>query len=320
MSDKDWQPSASLQMLKARADLLSTVRAFMADKNILEVETPVLCSAAVTDPNLESLTTQLHHPARTAPQSFYLHTSPEYAMKRLLVAGSGPIYQIVHVFRDDEAGRLHNPEFTMLEWYRPGFDHHQLMDELDQLLQMLSFKTAHKQTYASAFSSAVGVDPHTAEIPALQQLAIKHGLSSPLENRSALLDFIFSHCIADKLGHEQPEFIYDYPACQAALSRITNTQPPVAERFELFINGMEIANGFHELTDAAEQRARFHQDNEQRRLSGKPVHALDERFLAALEQGLPSCAGVALGLDRLLMAITGSQDIRQMMAFTIDRI
>ena len=291
----------------------------MAAHGVLEVETPVLVNAAVSEPNIDSFETPFRHPGEINKQKLFLHTSPEYAMKRLLASGSGPIYQICHVFRNDEAGKLHNPEFTMLEWYRPGYDHHQLMEELGKLLIALNLKPAQKITYTEAFEDKAGFNPHTAELTALQKHAASKGLTSEVEDRATLLDFIFSHSVCDTLGHDAPVMVYDFPACQAALAQITKTNPPVAERFELFINGMEIANGFHELCDADEQKNRFIQDNLKRKKSGKQEINIDQRFLDALEHGLPACAGVAVGIDRLLMAMHQCKDIRDVIAFPIDR-
>lgn len=314
-----WQPGVSLEMLGLRARLLQQIRSFMADRNILEVDTPVLGHYAVTDPNLQSLATVFRHPGNKAAGNLYLHTSPEVPMKRLLAGGSGAIYQICHVFRDAEAGRLHNPEFTLLEWYRPGYDHHDLMQEMNELLQWLNLKPAVKKTYADVFIEAVGINPHTAELSALKRSALETGLVSGMDERSDLLDYLFSHRVHGTLGMDQPLLLYDYPACQAALSRIRTGEPPVAERFELFINGMEIANGFHELCDAGEQRARFEDDQQRRRRAGKPEHLPDENLLQALVAGLPPCAGVALGLDRLLMVITQRDNIDAVIPFTVNR-
>jgi lysyl-tRNA synthetase class 2 len=319
MTSNTWQPSVSQEMLKARAHLLEKIREFMSAQGVLEVETPVLVNAAVSEPNIDSFETTFQHPGEPDKQNLYLHTSPEYAMKRLLASGSGPIYQICHVFRNDEAGKLHNPEFTMLEWYRPGYDHHQLMDELDKLLISLSFKPAIKTTYADVFKEKAGINPHIAELKELQRVAAVNGLTSNINDKATLLDFIFSHCVSDHLGHESPIMIYDYPACQAALARITDTKPQVAERFELFINGMEIANGFHELCDADEQKKRFIQDNLKRKQSGKCEIGMDQRFLDALEHGLPPSTGVAVGVDRLLMAMYDCKNIHDVIAFPIDR-
>ncbi|OGT77019.1 MAG: EF-P lysine aminoacylase GenX [Gammaproteobacteria bacterium RIFCSPLOWO2_02_FULL_47_50] len=314
-----WQPAVSFEMLLARARLLEKLRKFMNKHGILEVETPILVDAAVSDPHIESFETALQYPGGRHIRKHFLHTSPEYAMKRLLASGSGPIYQICRVFRDNEIGKYHNPEFTMLEWYRPEYDHHQLMDELDELLQVLNFKPAQKKTYAEVFKEKTDLDPHTTALVELQKTATDYGYTAQGDERSVLLDFIFSHCVCDHLGHECPHMIYDFPVVQSALARIRHSDPPVAERFELFIHGLEIANGFHELCDAGEQKKRFVQDNLQREKSGKPEVFIDEKFIEALKYGLPPCAGVAVGVDRLLMAMHHCTDIREVIAFPVDR-
>ena len=314
-----WQPAVSFEMLLARARLLEKLRKFMNKHGILEVETPILVDAAVSDPHIESFETALQYPGGRHIRKHFLHTSPEYAMKRLLASGSGPIYQICRVFRDNEIGKYHNPEFTMLEWYRPEYDHHQLMDELDELLQVLNFKPAQKKTYAEVFKEKTDLDPHTTALVELQKTATDYGYTAQGDERSVLLDFIFSHCVCDHLGHECPHMIYDFPVVQSALARIRHSDPPVAERFELFIHGLEIANGSHELCDAGEQKKRFMQDNLQREKSGKPEVFIDEKFIEALKYGLPPCAGVAVGVDRLLMAMHHCTDIREVIAFPVDR-
>jgi len=315
----NWQPSASLEVLKQRASLLAKIREFMAARNILEVETPVLSHAGNTDPNLNSFTTRCLSPSATLPDLLYLHTSPEFAMKRLLAAGSGSIYQICRVFRDEELGRLHQPEFTMLEWYRTGFDHHALMDEMTGLLLALGFTRVQRCSYATVFETATGLNPHLASDQQLQELSTQSGLQGRGHSRPLLLDFLFSALIMPVLGQGCPEFVYDFPVCQAALSRIRAGDPPVAERFELFIGGMEIANGFHELTDTQEQRARFEADKHLRQMQGRPEIRLDDHLLAALEHGLPDCAGVAVGIDRLLMQILGYDSIDKVVTFTYNQ-
>ena len=314
-----WQPAVSFEMLLARARLLEKLRKFMNKHGILEVETPILVDAAVSDPHIESFETALQYPGGRHIRKHFLHTSPEYAMKRLLASGSGPIYQICRVFRDNEIGKYHNPEFTMLEWYRPEYDHHQLMDELDELLQVLNFKPAQKKTYAEVFKEKTDLDPHTTALVELQKTATDYGYTAQGDERSVLLDFIFSHCVCDHIGHECPHMIYDFPVVQSALARIRHSDPPVAERFELFIHGLEIANGFHELCDADEQKKRFVRDNLQREKSGKPEVLIDGKFIEALKHGLPPCAGMAVGVDRLLMAMHHCTDIREVIAFPVDR-
>lgn len=288
---------------------------------MLEVETPVLAHCPATDPHIHSLHAHCAGPGVPAGEMLYLQTSPEFAMKRLLCAGAGAIYQIARVFRDDERGRLHNPEFTLLEWYRPGFDHHALMDEVAALVcAVLDLPaTAERLSYAEVFRLHLGLDPHAATSEALAACACDHGLDVAALDRDGRLDLLLSHLIQPRLGIERPLFIYDYPASQAALARLRGDDPVVGERFELYVSGIELANGYHELGDADEQRARFAQDNDRRRALGLPMLPLDERLLAALAHGLPACAGVALGLDRLVMLAAGVRDIDEVMAFTTVR-
>lgn len=316
-----WQPAASLAALHARAGMLARIRQFFAQRDVLEVETPILSRAGNTDPHLASFSVT---PPAGGPRR-YLHTSPEFAMKRLLAAGTGPIYQVARVFRADERGRWHNPEFSMLEWYRPGWNHHQLMDEVDRLLQHLAgTPPAERMTYADAFAAHCQIDPHRAAVAELHEAGNRLGVAMANTGTGSLtrgdwLDLLMSHVVAPALGREHPVFIYDFPAAQAALARLRPGTPPVAERFELFLDGVEIANGFHELVDAAEQRRRFMADVAMRRANELEEIPLDECLLAALAAGLPPCAGVALGLDRLLMRITGVEDVGAVLAFPWER-
>lgn len=320
----DWRPTATLETLHARADLYGRVRRFFAGRGVLEVETPLLQAATVTDLHLHSLGCELGGPRGVG--TFHLQTSPEFAMKRLLAAGSGPIYQLCKAFRADELGHRHNPEFTMLEWYRPGFDHHRLMDEMDALLDhVLGCGSARRATYGELFGSRVGIDPHRADPDALARSAREHGIELVADgpaDRDGWLHLLWSHAVEPTLGQGRPTFVHDFPATQAALARIrpgTAGEPSVAERFEVYIDGVELANGFHELDDAHEQRRRFEADLAARRRAGLPEPPIDERLLAALDHGIGDCAGVALGMDRLLMLRLGIDDIRQVLAFPIDR-
>lgn len=328
MTIADWQPSATLETLCLRARLLSSIRAFFERRGVLEVETPILSAAAVTDPNLASLNVRYTGPGAPRGRTLYLHTSPEFPMKRLLAAGSGSIYQICKVFRDGEAGRLHNPEFTMLEWYRVGFDHHALMDEVEALVtemlhECVDLGPTERLTYRRAFREYAGIDPHETSVESLCECARKHGVEMAMglepDRRDAWLDLLLTHVIEPHLGDGRLTFLYDYPASQAALARVRADEPPVAERFELYLGGVELANGFHELGDAGEQRRRFEADNERRRASGLPPVPMDERLLAALAHGLPDCAGVALGVDRLVMAASRSRSIDETLAFPVSR-
>lgn len=314
-----WRPYADKRLIKLRAETYIKIRQFMAERNILEVETPVLSHATVTDMQLNSFRSEYSSPQSNSGKILYLQTSPEYAMKRLLASGTGAIYQISRVFRNEEQGKYHNPEFTMLEWYQPGYGHHQLMQELESFLNLFAMNHCEKISYGEIFLEHTGLDPHTCDTNELKSMAQQHGLSTTIEERSVLLDFIFSDKISSTLGDTRPLFVYDYPACQSALAKLSNTTPEVAERFELFINGMEIANGFHELTDADEQLARFEQDLTLRKKENRPDLPIDHLFLDALKQGLPDCAGVAVGIDRLLMVITGTNDIREVLGFPIER-
>ena len=324
----NWQPAATLQMLRQRAALLAQIRRFFSTRQVLEVETPVLSSAANTDPQVESFTTTFSGPGATTERPLFLQTSPEFPMKRLLAAGCGPIYQIGKVFRQGEAGRHHNPEFTLLEWYRPGFDHHQLMDEVEQLTLLLlephlELGKSEYLGYQQAFERYAGLNPHQASNKQLMECVEQHGIEGVAglteADRDDWLNLIMSHIVQPQLGQQRLTFLFDYPASQAALARISPANSQVAERFELFLQGVELANGFHELTDATEQRHRFLEDLQQRNHGGRPTIPMDENLLAALSHGLPDCAGVALGLDRLLMLATGASEISDVLSFPIAR-
>jgi lysyl-tRNA synthetase class 2 len=299
--------------------MLAAAREFFAGRGVLEVETPILSSAAVSDPQIESLVTQV---AGMSAQA-YLCTSPEYAMKRLLAAGSGDIYQICKVFRDAERGRWHNPEFTLIEWYRLGFDDAALMTEVETLIGCLlaprRLEPAERLSYAAAMQRHAGVDAHGASDDDLTESARRHGVVCHAElDRDAKLDLLMGLVVGPRLGFGRPCFICDYPASQAALARLKPGLPPVAARFELYLNGVELANGFHELVNAGEQRARFEQDLTVRRARGQVKSPLDEHLLAALAAGMPDCAGVALGFDRLVAIALGAPRLADAMAFTID--
>lgn len=315
-----WQPSANLATLHERARILAKIRAFFAAKGVLEVNTPLLCQTSVTDPFIASIAVLYQ---RTASEPYYLQTSPEYAMKRLLANGSGPIYQMCKAFRQDEVGQLHNPEFTMLEWYRPEFDHHALMDEMDELLQfVLSTEKALRMSYQQTFETFLGITPHRANTQQLAQFAKERGLNfvdAAEFDQDMWLQVLMSECIEPQLGTDRPFFIYDFPMQQAALSKLQPTDPPVASRFEVYFHGIELANGFHELQDAKEQRTRFEANLLKRAALHLPLLPIDEKFLAALEYGLPNCAGVALGIDRLIMLATGHKDIKEVISFDISR-
>ncbi|MCW8846254.1 MAG: EF-P lysine aminoacylase EpmA [Gammaproteobacteria bacterium] len=323
MTESDsWRPTAALEVLRLRAAMLSRARAFFAQRDVLEVETPVLSIAGTTDPNIQSLTTRVSG----FPGTLYLHTSPEFPMKRLLAAGSGDIYQFARVFRDGETGRRHNPEFTLLEYYRLGMDHHALMDDVAELVGCLlgdehGAIACRRMSYRDAFMQAVELDPMTADRALLLETLSRHGVPLPVDPLSAaqLTDLIMATLVSPGLGREQPCFVYDFPVDQAALARIRAGHPPVAERFELFFQGMELANGFHELCDQREQRRRFAQDNALRVQEGLPQVTADERMLQALDSGLPDCAGVAVGFDRMVMLAAGARQLSEVLAFAILR-
>lgn len=306
--------------------MLQAIRLFFQDRNVLEVETPNLCRSTGTDPNLQFFSSRYHGPGAQAGLNVYLQTSPEFAMKRLLAAGSGPIFQVCKAFRNTESGRFHNPEFTILEWYRPGFTLDELMDETEALLFMLlnptvQLKTSERSRYATVFRAHAGVDPLTANLAEFEACAAEHRLMEAAgvcgSERSAWLDFLFSHLVQPQLGRECISMIYDYPACQSALARLRPENPAVAERVEVFVEGGELANGFYELADATEQERRFEEDLIERKRRGLPLPDKDRRFLAALKAGLPQCSGIAVGLDRVLMLICGAPVIDDILAFPL---
>ena len=314
-----------MQALQQRAELLHRVRAYFAAAGVLEVDTPLLSQAGITDPHIPSFTTR---PGRVEDTPRYLNTSPEFAMKRLLAAGSGPIYQVCKAFRQGEQGCFHNPEFTLLEWYRPGFDHHRLMADVSDLVTTLaagyrSLGAVEKLSYAECFQQHLGIDPHSVQGAQLKACAQAQGLAPVAgladDDRDGWLDLLMSHCIQPRLGRERLTFVYDYPASQAALAQLRPGPPPLAERFELFVDGVELANGFHELQDAEEQRTRFAAEAAHRHDEKMEPVVVDERLLAALEIGLPDCAGVALGLERLQMVLMGASTIDQVLTFPYDR-
>ena len=299
-----------------RAKLYADIRAFFAARSVIEVETPLLCQYTVTDPHIESFAVPI-----TPSKNYYLQTSPEYAMKRLLSAGNGSIYQITKSFRAGECGHQHNPEFSMLEWYRVDFNHHDLMHELDELLQFTAqTEPAEKISYEQLFLQHLNINPLTATTDELKSLIAAHDIDvdSTAFDHDTALQILLSHCIEPKLGIEKPLFLYDFPPTQAALSIIRQDALPVAERFELYIDGSEIANGFHELTDPIEQKKRFEKNQQARKTNQQRVPDIDHYFMDALTQGLPPCAGVAVGLDRLLMKIMKTDLIREVVSFDFE--
>lgn len=317
-------PTCSIEALKARAQLYRTIREFFAQRNVMEVETPIVSQAGVTDVHLASVQVQRHIEGRMQQQ--YLQTSPEFAMKRLLAAGSGPIYQICKVFRDDEHGRKHNSEFTMLEWYRPGLDLRELMHETAALLNVC---LAHRfdeirplvLSYKHAFQDRLDINPLQATLAQLKQTAQRVGLTLDLgDDRLAYMDLLFSHFVEPSLGFDTPIFLTDFPPEMASLAkvRLDEDGEEVAARFEVYIEGLELANAYDELLDASVLRARFEADNQERDKLGLQVMPLDENLLAALAH-MPECSGIALGIDRLLMVASQKLNIEQVIAFPASR-
>ncbi|AOV98129.1 elongation factor P lysine(34) lysyltransferase [Edwardsiella hoshinae] len=324
MSDTaSWQPSAPVANLLKRASIMATIRRFFSDRGVLEVDTPSMSQATITDVHLVPFQTHFVGPGVAQGMTLYLMTSPEYHMKRLLAAGSGPIYQLCHSFRNEESGRYHNPEFTMLEWYRPHYDMYRLMNEVDDLLQqVLECDSAETLSYQQAFIRHLDVDPLSADKAQLREVAAKLDLSNVAdkeEDRDTLLQLLFAFGVEPHIGKERPAFVYHFPASQASLAQISTEDHRVAERFEVYYRGVELANGFHELTDADEQRLRFEQDNRKRAALGLPQQPIDEHLLAALAHGMPDSSGVALGVDRLIMLALSAERLSEVIAFSVDR-
>ncbi len=321
-----WRPTASREMLRLRAALLARARGFFAARGVLEVDTPIVVNAPVTDVHIHSARVALEPagPAGAARAPFFLHTSPEYAMKRLLAAGTGDIYQICHVVRALERGRLHNAEFTLIEWYRLGCSLDALMSEVEALVRELlgapaASRASARLTYREAFLRTLALDPFTAPSAQLQEHARQAGFDRTATGRDELLELLMGTVIGPRLGRSALTFVHGYPASQAALARLDPDDPRAAQRFELYCDGIELANGFHELTSAGEQRSRFERDIEERRRLGLPEAAVDEHLLAALEAGLPDCCGVALGFDRTVMLAAGAERIDAVLPFPIER-
>jgi lysyl-tRNA synthetase class 2 len=308
---------ASAAVLETRARIKARVRAFFAARDVLEIDTPALSRSATPDPAIDSIEARLGLDGNTA---YYLHTSPEYAMKRLLVADARDIYQISRVFRDGELGRWHQPEFLLLEWYRCGFTETELMDEVEALLVAVMREcgrelSSERMTYRDAFARALEIDP-LGDLTALPKSLARRGVEVPPGlTRDGLLDLALGTVVARSFAPGRVTFIYDYPASQAALAEIKQQTPPVAARFEAFVGELELANGFKELTDGAEQRRRFEAELEVRRHAGRATPPLDDLFLKALARGLPPCAGVALGLDRLIALAAGLDNLAAALPF-----
>ena len=301
---QDWRPGASTKLLQLRAELNRAIREFFYQRQVLEVETPLLCQAPVTDPNIEPI----------QAQGRYLHTSPEYAMKRLLCADSGDIFQIAKVFRCGEAGQRHNPEFSMLEWYRVGWNHWQLMDEVAELLRLILKQSFPRidLSYADALNQFAHLNWPACDDAAIRAKGIElAGVDLELD-RDGWLDIIMSHQVEPGLPRDTLVFIYDYPESQAALAKVRSDENgAVAERFEVYLNGVELANGYHELTDYQEQKRRFMVEAQGR--------DIDQRLLQAMSSGMPDCAGVAMGLDRILMVLSNKGLIDEVLSFSWER-
>ena len=320
----DWRPTATLDVLRLRAELLARARRYFDSTGTLEVETPALVLAPVTDVHLDALRVVDDGSAGTTVG--FLQTSPEYAMKRLLCAGAPDIYQVCHVFRASERGRRHNPEFTMIEWYRLGIDHHALMRDVEALIRTLlaggrATPPSVFVSYRDAFGAVLGLDPLDAAVEDLAAALARRDVPLPGSMRAAparddVLDLAMGTVVAGSFATDRLTFLYDFPASQAALAQVHGD---VAARFEAFWGPLELANGFHELGVATEQRARFEADRAERHAKGQPDRSIDERFLAALAHGLPACAGVALGFDRLVMVASGAGSIDDVIAFPCER-
>ncbi|MDF7666257.1 elongation factor P--(R)-beta-lysine ligase [Orbaceae bacterium ESL0727] len=325
-----WQPSAPITHLIKRAKIIAKVRQFFADRCIAEVETPILSQYAVTDLHLSSFHTHYFKPGEGITSSdaalgkkMSLVTSPEYHMKRLLAAGSGPIYQISKCFRNhEEISHYHNPEFTMLEWYRIQFDMIQIINEVDDFLQdILDCEPAERISYQNAFMRYLNIDPLKANRDQLINAitALNIGLDTHELDEDTLLQCLFTFGIEPHIGQEKPIVVYNFPASQAALAEISTEDHRVARRFEFYYRGVELANGFKELTNAQEQRSRFEHNNQERAAKGLDKQAIDVELLAAMEAGLPDCAGVAIGLDRLIMLALGAKSLADVISFTFER-
>ncbi|MDX2345334.1 MAG: elongation factor P--(R)-beta-lysine ligase [Legionella sp.] len=315
-SELNWMPSASINTLRARAKFMAEIRAFFTKRDYLEVETPVMSAFGVTDVYLESIAVQCLN------QQYYLQTSPEYHMKRLLAAGSGPIFQLSRAFRDDELGRWHNPEFTMLEWYRPDINHHAMLKEVDALLhQILKTKPLLIKTYQEVFELICDFDPFNISLLDLKKKLFEFNLDNILSSDEQDIDqylfLLMSYVIEPELAkYDTPVALINFPASQAALACVHDG---VAERFEVYYQGIELANGFHELTDAKLQAERFALDNKKREAKDLQVHVVDTRFLAAMTYGLPQSTGVALGVDRLFALMLRFDNIQSGLAFDVSR-
>lgn len=322
-----WQPCQSWNTARKRANTLSSIRRFFDDRGIVEVDTALLSHGTITDLHLEPFISQFNYSKDSHCDTsidLYLQTSPEFAMKRLLASGYGCCYQICKAFRHEEHGRFHNPEFSMLEWYRLGFDHFELMAEVGELLQLvLGCKLVEKISYQALFKRELALDPLSASKEDFLEVIASHKMMSDWlvdeSNADTLMQFIMSEILEPRIGQSVPCFIYNFPASQASLAKISTKDSRVSERFECYFKGIELANGFHELTNAQEQLARFEAENSQRLAVGKMPRPIDKRFIDSLTSGLPACAGVAVGIDRLMMLALDAKHIDQVLTFPIER-
>lgn len=320
-----WQPSATMDALRLRASLNRLMREFFHARDVLEVETPMMSRAGNTDANIASFSLDFSGRTDGAPRTRWLRTSPEFPLKRLLAAGVGDCYELGRVFRDGEAGGRHNPEFTMLEWYRVGWTLEPLIDETVALVQAALSMIGREATvsrirFRDLYLQRLGFDPMTADLDTLRNAAAGIAIDGEGLTRDDWLDLLMTHRLQPAFGRDGILVVQDYPATQSALARVVERDGvPVAERFELYLGTLELANGYHELTDAVEQRRRFERDMAVRQARGDIAPPMDEALLAALEHGMPSCAGVALGVDRLLMAMRDTPRIAEVLAFDFAR-
>ena len=320
-----WKPAASLAALRLRAQVNAAIRAHFATTGALEVETPILSASANTEPNIQSFHTRFCGPVHGGKAERYLRTSPEFALKRLLAAGVGDCYELGRVFRDGEAGGRHNPEFTMLEWYRVGWTLAPLIDETVALVQAALAligreATVTRLSFRDLYAQRLGFDPMTAELDVVRNAAAGIAIDGEGLTRDDWLDLLMTHVLQPGFGRDEILVVHDYPATQSALARVVERDGvPVAERFELYLGALELANGYHELTDAVEQRVRFERDVVVRQARGDIAPPIDAALLDALAHGMPACSGVALGVDRLLMAMRDTPRIADVLAFDFGR-
>ncbi|AYN24519.1 elongation factor P--(R)-beta-lysine ligase [Buchnera aphidicola] len=321
---KKWQPSSSIKILKKRSKIIANIRSFFLKKNVMEVETPILSRSSVTDINLTPFETNyFSFNSNLKKIKLWLITSPEYHMKRLLAAGSGSIYQICRSFRNQEFGQYHNPEFTILEWYQLSFSMERMIEEIDCFFQeILNFDKSDKISYQETFIKYLQIDPLSTNLSELLQCYKKFKLEHLIHfenDLSKLIEMLFTLQIQPFLGKEKPLFVYHFPLEQASLAAMNVKDNRISERFEIFFKGIELGNGFYELTDYFEQKNRFLKDNEKRQDMNLPKQKIDSYFLNAMNYGLPICSGVAIGLDRLIMIALNQKSIDQVMSFSFDR-